>query len=52
MDIVKFKITFKTIKIEVHQYKYVFDFIKAVENGERRSGYIVEAVQRFEDLLF
>jgi hypothetical protein len=35
MDVVKFKITPKTIKIEVRNTNnYVFDFNKAVENGE------------------
>jgi hypothetical protein len=41
MDIVKFKITPKTIKIEVRNTNnYVFDFNKG--NGERRSGCIIE----------
>jgi hypothetical protein len=45
MDVVKFKITPKTIKIEVRNTNnYVFDFNKAVEM-EKEIGCVVEALQ-------
>jgi hypothetical protein len=44
MDVVKFKITPKTIKIEVRNTNnYVFDFNKAVEM--EKVGSVVEALQ-------